>query len=305
MDTADHQVHAPIALFAYNRPWHLRKTVEALKANDLSGSSNLIVYSDGPKDERDERLVNEVRRYIDQIEGFKHIEVIKRNSNWGLAENIIDGVTDVVNQYGRIIVLEDDLVTSPYFLKFMNDALDIYEDEDKVMNVCGYMFPVKTTGQPFTWFYRGTPCWGWATWKRAWNYFDRNVDQIINQFSAQMKYRFNLDGKRDFWRQLEMNKNGEIRTWAIFWYASVFLNGGLSLMPSVSLVSNIGGDMAGTHCQAKSHGSVEVYNYPIKIAKCELVESEDILFLVKRFFTNKKQFLFSQGLSFLRKKFGC
>ena len=119
---------SPIVLFVYNRPWHTQQTIEALQKNELASESNLIIYSDEANNKNVQENVDKVRLYIDQIDKFKKVTIIKRETNWGLANNIIDGVTKVVNQYGKIIVLEDDMITSPYFLKYMNEALEIYKD---------------------------------------------------------------------------------------------------------------------------------------------------------------------------------
>ena len=134
-------VPAPIVLFVYNRPWHTQQTVEALQKNKLASESELFIYSDDAKNDDARVSVDEVRKYIDNITGFKKITVIKRDKNWGLASSIIDGVTKIVNKYGRIIVLEDDLVTSPYFLKFMNDSLEVYEKRNDVFSVTGFNYP--------------------------------------------------------------------------------------------------------------------------------------------------------------------
>ena len=134
---------APIVLFVYNRPWHTKQTVEALQKNELAKESELFIYCDEAKNEDAGKSVDEVREYIDKVDGFKKVTIIKREKNWGLADSIIDGVTKIVNEYGKIIVLEDDLVTSPYFLKFMNDGLEFYKDEKKVFGITGYAFPVK------------------------------------------------------------------------------------------------------------------------------------------------------------------
>ncbi len=130
---------APIILFTYNRPWHTRQTIEALQKNLYADKSRLIILSDGPKTEIDVPKVQKVREYIKTVKGFRSIEIIEREKNWGLANNIIDGVTRIINEYGKIIVLEDDIVTSPYFLKFMNEALEFYKDEERVMHISGYM----------------------------------------------------------------------------------------------------------------------------------------------------------------------
>src|SRR3989339_698479 len=134
---------SPIVLFVYNRLEHTRKTIEALQKNELAKDSELFLYSDGPKNEENIKKVNEVRKYINSIDGFKKVKIVEREINFGLARSIIAGVTDIVNKYGKIIVLEDDIVTSPYFLTFMNDALCLYENEEKVMHISGYFFPVE------------------------------------------------------------------------------------------------------------------------------------------------------------------
>ena len=154
---------APIALFAYNRPWHIRKTVETLQKNELSEHSELFIYSDGPKNQEDRELVNEVRQYLHSIRGFKHIEIIEQKRNSGLADAIVSGVTEIVGTYGKTIVLEDDLVTSPYFLRYMNDALKFYKEDEQVMHIAGYMLPINSFGLPETFFYRIASCWGWGT----------------------------------------------------------------------------------------------------------------------------------------------
>lgn len=157
---------APIALFVYNRPMHTRQTVEALLANELAAESDLIIFADGAKSGKDADAVQEVREYIHSISGFKSIKINEQDTNQGLANSVIAGVTEVVNESGRIIVLEDDMVTSPYFLNYMNDSLEMYKDEDKVISIHGYMYPVKEK-LPETFFLQGADCWGWATWKRG------------------------------------------------------------------------------------------------------------------------------------------
>ena len=238
---------SPIVLFTYNRPWHTEQTIEALQKNELAKDSELFIFSDGWKNENDKPKVLEVREYLKTIDGFKKINIIERDRNWGLANNIIDGVTKIVNEYGKVIVLEDDLTTSPYFLKFMNKALIRYKDEKKVMHISGYMYPVKKEGLPDNFFLKPTSCWGWATWKRAWKYFERNPKKQINLLNEKQIRDFNLNNSYDYWLQVELNYKGKLYTWAIFWYLSVYLQEGLSLHPRDSLVKNIGADGSGVH----------------------------------------------------------
>jgi hypothetical protein len=155
-----------------------RRIIDALKNNVLALGSNLIIYSDNYKDGTSIESVQEVRRYIQTVTGFKNIQIIERDHNFGLAESIIEGVTSVVEKYGKIIVLEDDLVTSKYFLQYMNDALTYYENQDGVISVHGYMFPVEHN-LPETFFLKAAHCWGWGTWKNAWDSFEPDGLKLI------------------------------------------------------------------------------------------------------------------------------
>jgi len=266
---------APIVLFVYNRPWHTRQTIEALQKNELASESELFIFADAPKNKGAEEKVKEVREYIKTINGFKKITIIEREKNFGLANNIIDGVTKVINEYGKIIVLEDDLITSPYFLKFMNDALEFYEDEKKVMHISGYVYPIDNKGLEDTFFIKPTTCWGWATWSRAWKYFKKDAEYYIKVFDKKMIKDFNINNSYDYFSQIVANQKGELNTWAIFWYASVYLNNGLSLHPKESFVKNIGHDGKGVHCEKTSIFDVTLNeNYPIKFAK-EIKENKE------------------------------
>ena len=239
---------APIVLFAYNRPAHTRRTVEALARNRLATESELIVYSDGPKNAGAATAVDEVRHSLRSgIQGFRSITVVEREKNVGLASSIIFGVTEACEHHGKVIVVEDDLVTSECFLEYMNDALNRYEKDEQVMHISGYMYPVDTTGLPETCFLPPASCWGWATWDRAWQHFHKNPEFLRAQFSATDRRRFNLDNAFPYWTQVEMNAKRQIDTWAIFWYATVFQKGGLCLHPRQSYVQNIGHDDSGQH----------------------------------------------------------
>ena len=156
---------APIVLFVYDRPFHTKQTIEALQKNQLASLSELFIYSDDAKNYGSQDNVDEVREYIYKIGGFKKVTIIKREKNWGLANSIIDGVTQIVNKYGKIIVLEDDLVTSKYFLTFMNNALEFYKYEERVWHICGWNYPINFDGLDDVFLSRLMNCWGWGTWK--------------------------------------------------------------------------------------------------------------------------------------------
>jgi hypothetical protein len=276
---------APIVLFVYNRPVHTRHTVEALLENDLSSESDLIVYSDAPKSAAHTETVNDVREYIRQIDGFKSTTIIERDVNFGLSGSIIDGVTSVVNENGRVIVLEDDLVVTPYFLNFMNSALEVYESDDKVMHVSGYMFPVDNVELPETLFLRTSSCWGWATWARAWKFFEPDSEKLLNQIhQRKLEYEFDIHGTMGYMDMLQDQSSGVINSWAVRWYASVFLNNGLCLHPGQSLLSNAGHDGTGIHCGSSDIYDVDVSSRGTIVSRQEIKESSAGLEAIKRFY---------------------
>lgn len=276
--------YSPISLFVYNRPTHTRQTVEALQKNMLATESDLIIFSDAPKNNDATGAVGEVRKYIKTITGFRSVNIFEREENFGLAKSIVEGVTLVVNKYGRIIVLEDDLVTSPYFLRFMNDALDAYQDEEKVMHISGYVFPIENEGLPETFFLRTTSCWGWATWDRAWKHFSKEPKKLLKEFTQQKIDHFNMDGAYDFWAQVKQNESGTINTWAVFWYASVFQFNGLCLHPVFSMVNNIGHDGTGENCRQGSDFCSVLASSPVHYFEKNIVESAFAHTRTKEFF---------------------
>lgn len=240
---------APIALFAYNRPMHLRRTVESLLANETAAAADLYIFSDGPRSPAQEPAVAEVRRYAGSVSGFRSVTVVERATNLGLANSIIDGTTRLTKEFGRVVVLEDDLVVSPQFLEYMNRALEGYQDEDSAMQVSGYMFPIDVVTETDAFFMPFTTSWGWATWERAWQHFDpemKGFDVLAGDWH--LRDSFNLDGAYDYFDLLARQRRGSIDSWAIRWYLSVFIRGGLTLYPAKTLVRNIGFDGSGTHC---------------------------------------------------------
>ena len=232
---------APIVLFVYNRVDHAKKTIEALKDNQLASESCLYIYSDAAKSDDEKESVNSVRRYIDTITGFKEIIIIKRDTNWGLANSIIDGVSAVVNKFGKVIVLEDDLITSPNFLKFMNDSLTLYERDVMVYSITGYSHTNNLHNIQKSYFLKLTNSWSWATWSDRWEKFrkdDKDLEEIVNS-SVSEKRLFNFDDSLDYINMARLQLNKKINSWAIYWYLSVFKQNGLTLYPQKKLVKNI------------------------------------------------------------------
>ena len=274
---------SPIALFVYNRLEHTRQTIEALRDNYLARESELFIFSDAPKDEGSKNDVRLMREYLKTIEGFKKVIIFERRNNLGASENIIGGVTEVINMCGKVIVLEDDLLLSRYFLKFMNDALVFYEKEEKVISVCGYMYKIDIKNQE-TFFLKMADCWGWATWKRGWDLFESNAAKLLERLNVQrMIRRFDLNGGRAYSKMLKKQVQGKISSWAIRWYASAFLNNKLSLFPARSLVRNIGFDGSGMHCRNGIGYFTDIFQEPISISMISVEENKLVLKKIEMF----------------------
>ena len=258
---------SPILLFVYKRPSHTRRCIESLLMNSLAAESELFIYADGAKDEVSTSEVDEVRQYIRTLQGFKSITIIERDENWGLARNIIDGVNTQVKKYGKVIVLEDDLVVAPHFLRFMNDALEIYQDELKVGHIQACDF-TQDTSLPDTFLIKWTGSWGWATWERAWKHFNPNGQELLQELEQRkLTYTFDFNAKYGFTRMLRRQIEGKNNSWAIRWNASLFLKDILSLNVGRSLVQNEGFDGSGTNCGGGGLYASHLYLEPLTVNK--------------------------------------
>ena len=282
--------YAPLALFVYNRPWHTQKTVEALLRNAEACDTPLIIYSDAPKNESAACNVAAVRKYLRTIQGFGLIRIVERERNFGLARSITDGVTSLAREYGRVIVLEDDLLTSPDFLRFMNQGLDLYENDAAVASIHGYAYPTcDREAIPESYFLRGADCWGWATWDRAWQHFEQDGMKLLQRLeNERIGYRFDLDGNSSYVRMLRNQTKGRNDSWAIRWHASAFLDNMLTLYPRESLVVNIGFDESGTHCGEADYFSTTLGSAPEILKKTNISENEEMRGQVVRFFRRLK-----------------
>jgi len=242
----------PIVLFVYNRPEHTVRTVEALRQNPVVCQSDLFIFSDGSKSEFDHSNVAEVRAYLKEITGFKSISIFESDTNKGLSKSIINGVSLVFEKFDRIIVLEDDIVTSPHFLEYMNEALTLYEDDPSVGCIHGWNYFLDDSAiEESTFFLPGADCWGWATWKSSWGLFEKDGSKLLYQLQqSNREYSFNRRDTMPYVQMLKDQIAGKNDSWAIRWHASLFLNDKYCLHPVHSLVRNIGMDGSGTHCDA-------------------------------------------------------
>ena len=264
---------APIALFAYDRPTHLMRVIESLQKNALARESELIIYSDAPKTQPSVDGVNLVRSYIANIEGFKKISIVEREVNFGLAKSIILGVTEILEIHERIIVLEDDLIVSPFFLDYMNEGLEKYAEEKEVASIHGYVYPCSSS-LPDHFFLRGADCWGWGTWKDSWKIFNPDGQFLLDKLKEQgLTNAFDFGGTYPFTQMLSDQINGKNDSWAIRWYASTYLMNKLTLYSGKSLVSNIGNDGSGSHQENSNYFDVNISALPVKIGEIAIEES--------------------------------
>ena len=285
---------APITLFTCARPDHTQRTVEALLRNPGVNEHHLIVYSDAPRTPDKAQSVAAVREYLQTITGFRSVTIYPRPHNYGLAKSIIEGVTEVLSRYERIIVLEDDMVTSPHFLSYMNEALDRFADDDRVISVHGYVFPIQQA-LPEAFFLRGADCWGWATWRRGWALFNLDGQALMDELKhGDLLKAFDFNGAYGYSQMLESQIKGANDSWAIRWYASAFLADKLTLYPGRSLVHNIGNDGNGTHCGSNTTYDAALSTTPISLAGIEVKPSKLGLSAFERFFHRSKSSLFSK-----------
>jgi len=284
---------APIILFVYNRPWHTRQTIEALQKNELAKNSEIFIYSDAAKNDLVKKSVYEVRDYLETVNGFKKVTIVKREKNFGLANSIIDGVTKIVNEYEKIIVLEDDLVTSPYFLKFMNESLEMYKDNLEVASIHGYIYPIDNL--PNTFFIKGADCWGWSTWKRAWRIFEPDGKKLLVELKdKKLEKEADFNNSSQYTQMLINQINGNNNSWAVRWYMSAFLKNMLTLYSGKSYVQNIGNDSSGTHCEYTNQYKVDLLtNYSLK--KINVIEDKISRSKMEIFF-NSLKLTFTQRL---------
>ena len=193
-----------------------------------------------------------MREYIKTINGFKKVTIIERDKNWGLANSIIDGVTTIVNIYGKIIVLEDDLVTSQYFLRFMNEALNIFENREDICSITGFSFSSKVMKFPKNYdegiYLNIRPMsWSWATWKNKWDGIDWEVKDYQEIISDSNKIKKLNQGGTDLTDMLIAQMEGRVDSWYVRWCLHMILNNKLTIYPRISFVNNVGFDSSGVH----------------------------------------------------------
>jgi hypothetical protein len=283
---------APVALFVFNRPSHTEKTLRALMANPGFAESPVFVFSDGPRNADDAPTVLAVRQQVKSL-GLPNLKLIEREQNLGLARSIIRGVTELTAEFGRVIVLEDDLLVSRHFLAYMNESLRRFEAHPEVLQISGHCFKVRGYEESLgSSFLPQTSSWGWATWKRAWDHFDPDLGGYQEALSNRaMRRRFDLDGAYSYSKMIAdlKRKNEMNRSWAVRWYWSVFKINGLVLFPHATLVKHFGTDDSGTNVRGKFKSPDDEFDVENRVSSWP-----DRLEIDKKFYTLIKRTIASE-----------
>ena len=275
---------SPIALFVYNRPQLTLETLKHLAENAEAKESTLYVFCDGPKaDATDDQLkrIHAVREIVQRKNWCGEVNIIASETNLGLANSIIRGVTRVVNQYGTVIVLEDDLVVSRFFLRFINDGLRLYNEDEKVLAIHGYRYPFafpKPMTAP-TFFIRDPGNLGWATWQRSWSLFESDSGKLYDLIRLKhMVKEFNLWGGYPFLQMLRWQLKGKVDSWAIRWRAVAYLHNKVTLYPCSSLVRHEGNVPEATHHYTGKDDYLytDIHQEPIDVDRIPVVHDEDL-----------------------------
>jgi len=296
---AEDYLFAPVLLFAYNRPLNTQKVLDNLAANAEAEKSTLHIYCDGAKPGANSDTlykINETRLIANSETRFKDVKVVEQSENKGLSKSVIEGVTQICNQYGSVIVLEDDIIISPYFLKYMNEALQKYKEIDEVGCISGYWYPTKKQ-LPETFFLKSQSCWGWATWLRAWQNFETDGTRLLKVLNENnINKQFDLDGSIQYTQMLKDQISGKIDSWAVRWDAVNFINNKLCLYPGKSLVQNIGFDGSGIHSGTDNYYYVNPSNQPVILNSVPLIECNDARNALIQFYKQLNKALFYQRL---------
>ena len=291
---------APIALFTHSRLDHLRRTTEALALNPEAMDSELLVFSDGPRSELEAQSVQQVREHLYSLSGFRSVRIHESEENLGLSRSIIRGINNTLEKHDSVIVVEDDIVTSRHFLRFMNEGLQKFRDNERVASVHGYVYPTRRA-LPEAFFLRGGDCWGWATWRNAWARFRHDSRELLEDLRDQgLVDLFDFSGSFGFSKMLEKEGDGRVDSWAIRWHASLFLDNKLTLYPGKSLVENIGNDGTGTHPNKAKVFEANLAINPISFSQIEVEESSEARRAFEEFFKSNR--LMSRILRRIRAK---
>jgi hypothetical protein len=270
---------APVVIFAYNRPEHLRNCLDSLLINHNSDKTELFVNIDGPRNEYDQEMNIQCVSVVSEYNSFKNIEIWQNETNFGLSRSVLTGTQRIFGIYSSAIFIEDDLIVSPYFLKFMNEGLNVYNSNSKVASIHGYQYPITDTLECPV-FLRGADCWGWATWKDRWDGCQFDAKKLLQRIQyLGLADTFDLDKTIENTKMLSDNIDRKNDSWAIRWHAEMFLSEKYTIYPPRSLVQNMGSDGSGENSGISNIfdtklSSEEFWNWPSEVVESQAFRSE-------------------------------
>jgi len=299
-------MNSPVALFAYNRFSTIKKTLKSLKKNYLADQTDIFIFSDGPKDTEDYISIFEIRKYIKNFKGFKKINLIERELNLGLSKNIVNGINHVLDLNNSVIVLEDDIVTSKYFLKFMNDALITYENSKNVCQVSGYSYLEKYSNKyelDETYFIKGGDCMAWGTWKSSWDLYTEDAKYLYDQIKQKkLDKLFNRNNSYNYLKMLKARAFEKNQSWAICWYAINFLKNKYTYYPLKTLAIHIGNDENATNYIPSNNDGLKVNlnDNKVGVSKINVIEKNDTKLAYEKFLKDLKGNYFERLKCYLK-----
>ena len=290
---------APVVIFTYRRKKKLENLIKSILKNKEAKNTTVYFFQDSYKNQEDQNDVNEVKKYIKKVKGFKKKIIILRKKKLGLAKNIISGINLIFKNNKKAIFLEDDLIVSSNYIKFMNQALDKYYKNKKVWHINGWSYQLKNNLNQDVFFSKNMNCWGWGTWRNRWQKYDNDSKKLIKKFNVKMINEFNFNSQLDNWSQIIRNHKKKISTWAIFWYAIIFINNGLCLSFSQSLARYDGFDLRSTHSHSKSP-----YNniYKNSLSKKKIINFPSVINEDKNYINKLSSFIKEKQNFFFRLK---
>ena len=296
---------APVLITSFNRDSHFCETLKALSENIEAKNTRLYISIDGWVTKEDKKKQQKILEFAKLYSGkFSSLNITQQPKNLGLSKNITESITNIINKHGKIIVLEDDVVVSRAFLKFMNDSLSYYEKKKKIWHIAAYNIfnDKKKLNEIFLW--RIMNCWGWATWQDRWSHYEKNPEKLIRSFNKKKIDEFNLGSTNIFWDQIIDNFEGTIDTWAIFWYATIFQNSGLCVNPWFSYIRNIGLDGTGVHYKKNNSTNLieDVNHNGVFVPQDILEENTNAVNIMKNHYKKQTMKMSSLLSRFLNKK---
>ena len=282
---------APIIFICYNRYDHVVRSLNSLKKNKLSKKSKIIIFADAPTDLINKKKTDKIKIYLKKLNGFKSKKIIFRKKNLGTKQNIVNAVSQVLKKFNKVIVIEDDLLLSKFFLDYMNLCLKNYKDEKRIWHINGWSYPFMKNSKNDINFLGSMNCWGWGTWKNRWSFLTLNEKYLISNFSNKNIHNFNISSSMNHFEQILRNQKKTLSSWAVFWHATIFKNNGICIYPKYSLVKNIGFDGSGRMSSRHKYKSNLNNNYKDFKLNSEIFKNKKLMNAEFNYYIKRKSII--------------